>query len=49
VIAAVAMDSSDDTRIGYGLGDTSAPLLIMSIIAALIGASIGCRRSISKL
>jgi uncharacterized integral membrane protein len=41
VIAAIAIDNSDDTRIGYVFGDTSAPLFAVLIITAVVGALIG--------
>jgi uncharacterized integral membrane protein len=41
VIAAIAIDNSDDTRIGYVFGDTSAPLFAVLIATAVVGALIG--------
>jgi uncharacterized integral membrane protein len=41
VIAAVAIDNSDDTRIGFVFGDVSAPLFVVLILAAIVGALIG--------
>jgi uncharacterized integral membrane protein len=41
VIAAVAIDNSDDTRIGYVFGDVEAPLFVLLIVAAIVGAIIG--------
>ena len=41
VIAAVAIDNRDDTRIGYVFGDTSAPLFVVLIAAAVVGAIVG--------
>ncbi len=32
VIAAVAIDNSDDTRIGFVFGDVSAPLFVVLIL-----------------
>jgi uncharacterized integral membrane protein len=40
-IAAVAIDNSDDTRIGYVFGDVTAPLFVVLILAAIVGALIG--------
>ena len=41
VIAALAIDNRDDTRIGYVFGDVDAPLFVLLIVAAVIGAIIG--------
>jgi uncharacterized integral membrane protein len=41
VIAAVAIDNRDDTRIGYVFGDVNAPLFVVLIAAAIAGAIIG--------
>jgi uncharacterized integral membrane protein len=41
VIAAVAIDNSDDTRIGYVFGDADAPLFVVLIVTAVVGALIG--------
>jgi uncharacterized integral membrane protein len=41
VIAAVAIDNRDDTRVGYVFGDTNAPLFVVLIAAAVVGAIIG--------
>ena len=41
VIAALAIDNRDDTRIGYVFGDVNAPLFVFLILAAVIGAIIG--------
>jgi uncharacterized integral membrane protein len=41
VIAAVAIDNRDDTRIGYVFGDVSAPLFVVLIAAAVVGAIVG--------
>ena len=36
VIAAVAIDNIDDTRIGFVFGDVSAPLFVVLILAAIV-------------
>jgi uncharacterized integral membrane protein len=41
VIAAVAIDNRDDTRIGYVFGDVNAPLFVVLIAAAVVGAIVG--------
>lgn len=41
VIAAVAIDNRDDTRIGYVFGDVNAPLFVLLIVTAIVGAAIG--------
>ena len=41
VIAAVAIDNRDDTRIGYVFGDVNAPLFVVLVAAAVVGAIIG--------
>lgn len=41
VIAAVAIDNREDTRIGYVFGDVNAPLFVVLIAAAVVGAIIG--------
>ncbi len=41
VITAVAIDNRDDTRIGYVFGDVNAPLFVLLIISAIVGAAIG--------
>ena len=41
LIAALAIDNRDDTRIGYVFGDVNAPLFVLLIVAAVIGAIIG--------
>jgi len=41
VIAALAIDNRDDTRIGFVVGDVNAPLFVLLIVAAVIGAIIG--------
>jgi uncharacterized integral membrane protein len=41
IIAAVAIDNSDDTRIGYVFGDVNAPLFVVLIAAAIVGAIVG--------
>jgi uncharacterized integral membrane protein len=41
VIVAVAIDNSDDTRIGYVFGDADAPLFVVLIVTAVVGALIG--------
>jgi uncharacterized integral membrane protein len=41
IIAAVVIDNRDDTRIGYVVGDVRAPLYVLLVITALLGALIG--------
>ena len=41
VIVAVAIDNSDNTRIGYVFGAADAPLFVVLIVAAVVGALIG--------
>ena len=40
-IAAIAIDNSDDTRIGYVFGDVNAPLFVLLLITAVVGALVG--------
>lgn len=40
-IALVAMDNRDDVRVGYAIGDASAPIWTVIVIAALAGMVIG--------
>jgi uncharacterized integral membrane protein len=38
VLVAVVVDNKDDTRIGYVFGDVEAPLFVVVIVAAVLGA-----------
>ncbi len=40
-IVLVAMDNRDDVRIGYAVGDASAPIWTVIVIAAVAGMIIG--------
>jgi uncharacterized integral membrane protein len=41
VLVAVVVDNKDDTRVGYVFGDFEAPLFVVVILAAIIGALVG--------
>jgi uncharacterized integral membrane protein len=41
VIAAVVIDNSREVRIGYVFGDVRAPLFVLLLITAIVGALIG--------
>ncbi len=41
VIVVIAMDNSNDVRVGYAFGDTQAPIWIVIVLAALAGLVIG--------
>jgi uncharacterized integral membrane protein len=38
---AVIVDNRRDTRIGYVFGDVTAPLILVLIVTAVVGAAIG--------
>ena len=40
-IVVIAMDNSDDVRVGYAFGDAQAPIWIVIVLAALAGLVIG--------
>lgn len=40
-IVLVAMDNRDDVRVGYAVGDASAPIWTVIVIAAVAGMIIG--------
>ncbi len=39
-LVVVALDNTDDVRVGYAIGDASAPIWIVILIAAVAGAII---------
>jgi len=41
ILIALLADNSDDTRIGYVFGDVEAPLFLVLVVAAVLGALIG--------
>lgn len=41
LLVAVIADNTDDTRIGYALGDARAPLFVVLIATGIAGALIG--------
>jgi uncharacterized integral membrane protein len=41
VLVAVVVDNKDDTQVGYVFGDFEAPLFVVVIVAAIIGALVG--------
>ena len=41
VLVALVVDNRDDTRIGYVFGDAEAPLFVVLIAAAVLGALLG--------
>lgn len=40
-IIVVAMDNREDVRVGYAIGDASAPIWIVVVAAAMAGMAIG--------
>ncbi len=40
-IVLVGMDNRDDVRVGYAIGDASAPIWTVIVIAAVAGMAIG--------
>jgi uncharacterized integral membrane protein len=40
VVLAVALDNTRSTRIGYVFGDFRAPLIVVLLIAAVLGAAV---------
>lgn len=41
ILIALIADNADDTRIGYVVGSESAPLFVVLLVAAILGALIG--------
>lgn len=41
VSVAVIVDNRRDTRIGYVFGDVTAPLILVLVVTAVVGAAIG--------
>jgi uncharacterized integral membrane protein len=41
VLVGLVVDNTDETRIGFVVGDVSAPLFVVVIIAAVVGALAG--------
>ena len=39
--AAVIVDNRGDTRVGYVVGDVEAPLVVVLLVTAVVGAAIG--------
>lgn len=42
LLAAFAIDNRDDVRVGWVVGDSSAPLFVVLFLSAVVGALIGC-------
>jgi uncharacterized integral membrane protein len=41
VIVAFAVDNRDDVRVGWVIGDGSAPLVLVLVVTAAVGALVG--------
>jgi uncharacterized integral membrane protein len=41
VVVAIGVDNRHDVRVGYVVGDVEAPLIIVLLVTAVLGAAIG--------